>query len=223
MTRAVRHALWWLLDYAYAARWQLRSIFNRTDPKSFASGDKVPVVVLPGVYESWKFMQPLIEELHRRGHPVHVVETLRRNRRPVEDAAAHVNAYLRVAGLRDAVLVAHSKGGLAGKLVMVGPEADRVVGMLAVATPFSGSRYARMIPGRTLRAFSPAHPSIRAIARHLTVNARVVSVFGRFDPHIPEGSELVGARNVRLDTGGHFRILAHPVILSEFEALTEAG
>jgi predicted alpha/beta hydrolase family esterase len=215
--------VWWLLDYAYAARWQLRSIFNRTDPTSFATGGKAPVVVLPGVYESWKFLQPLIEQLHRRGHPVHVIETLRRNRRPVEDAAARVSAFLRSADLRDVVLVAHSKGGLAGKLVMVGPEADRVAGMLAVATPFSGSRYARMVPGRTLRAFSPAHPSIRAIARHHLVNERVVSVFGRFDPHIPEGSELVGARNVRLDTGGHFRILAHPVVLDEFEALTAAG
>lgn len=223
LTTAVRHALWWLLDYAYAARWQVRSFFNRTDPGSFATGDKAPVVVLPGVYETWKFLQPLIEELHRRGHPVHVIETLRRNRPPVEDAAVRVSAFVRSAGLHDVVLVAHSKGGLAGKLVMVGPEADRIAGMLAVATPFSGSRYARVIPGRTLRAFAPAHPSIRTIAGHQSVNARVVSVFGRFDPHIPEGSELVGARNVPVNTGGHFRILAHPAILDEFDALTAAG
>lgn len=219
MRTALRRAAWWLLDYAYAARWQLRAFFNRTDPKSFATGDKAPVVVLPGVYETWKFLQPLLEALHRRGHPVHVIEMLRHNRRPVADAAAHVTAFLRSADLRNVVLVAHSKGGLAGKLVMVGPEADRVAGMLAVATPFSGSRYARMMPGQTLRAFSPAHPSILAIARHQVVNARVVSVFAEFDPHIPEGSDLVGARNVRVDTGGHFRILAHPRILTEFEAL----
>jgi pimeloyl-ACP methyl ester carboxylesterase len=212
--------VWWLLDYAYAARWQLRAVFNRTDPRSFATGAQVPVVVLPGVYESWKFLQPLIEELHDRGHPVHVVETLRHNRRPVADAAAQVTAFLQATDLHEVVLVAHSKGGLAGKLVMVGPESARVAGMLAVATPFSGSRYARMMVGRTLRAFSPAHPSILAIARHENVNARVVSVFGQFDPHIPEGSELVGARNVRLDTGGHFRILADPRIVAEFETLT---
>ncbi|WP_323741057.1 alpha/beta hydrolase [Microbacterium abyssi] len=181
------------------------------------------MVVLPGVYESWKFLQPLIEQLHGRGHPVHVIETLRRNQRPVADAAVEVTAFLEAADLRDVVLVAHSKGGLAGKLVMVGPEAGRVASMLAVATPFSGSRYARMMPGQTLRAFSPVHPSILAIARHQDVNGRVVSVFGEFDPHIPEGSELVGARNVRLATGGHFRILAHPQVLVEFSALVTAG
>lgn len=218
----MRRALWWLLDYAYAARWQLRACFNRTDPQSFATGDCVPVVVLPGVYETWKFLQPLIEQIHGRGHPVHVVETLRHNRRPVADAAAEVTAFLAAADLRDVVLVAHSKGGLAGKLVMVGPETERVAGMLAVATPFSGSRYARMMPGQTLRAFSPVHPSILEIARHQSVNGCVVSVFGEFDPHIPEGSELVGARNVRLATGGHFRILAHPQVLAEFSALVTA-
>lgn len=212
--------MWWVLDYAYAVRWQFRAFFNRTDPASFATGDKAPVIVLPGVYETWKFLQPLVESLHERGHPVHVVEALKDNRRPVADAAEQVAAFLRAADLHDVVLVAHSKGGLAGKLVMVGPEASRVSGMLAVATPFSGSRYARVMVGQTLRAFSPANPSILSIARNQRVNTRIVSVFGQFDPHIPESSELVGARNVRLETGGHFRILAHPQILTEFEALT---
>lgn len=223
MRRMARNGVWWLLDYLYAARWQLRATFNRTDPSSYATGDRAPVVVLPGVYETWKFLQPLIEQLHARGHPVHVVETLRRNRHPITDAAAHVTAFLQSADLRDVVLVAHSKGGLAGKLVMVGAEGERVMSMLAVATPFSGSRYARIMPGQTLRSFSPAHPSILEIARNQSANGRVVSVFGEFDPHIPEGSELVGAHNVRLATGGHFRILAHPQVLAEFAALVARG
>lgn len=220
MRRAIQYAAWWMLDYAYVLRWQLRAFFNRTDPNTFTSGTKAPVVVLPGVYETWKFLQPLIEELHGRGHPVYVVETLRHNRRPVAEAADLVSAVIQSAELRDVILVAHSKGGLAGKLVMVGPAAERVTGMLAIATPFHGSRYARIMLGRTLRAFSPTDLSILDIARHQNVNARVVSVFGQFDPHIPEGSELAGARNVRLDTGGHFRILAHPQVLEEFLALT---
>lgn len=220
MRRLVRYASWWLLDYLYAARWQIRALFDRTDPLTFTTGDRVPVVILPGVYESWKFMQPLIEELHARGHPVHIVDSLRHNRTAVVDMADRVTAYVEAADLHDVVLVAHSKGGLAGKLVMVGPAASRVSSMLAIATPFHGSRYARMLRNPTLRALSPADPTIIAIAAHLNVNSRIVSVFGRFDPHIPESSELTGARNVRLDTGGHFRILAHPDVISEFDALT---
>jgi hypothetical protein len=57
------------------------------------------------------------------------------------------------------------------------------------------------------------------LASDLTANARIVSIFGLFDPHVPEGSELPGAKNVRLETGGHFRILAHPRVLAEVAVL----
>ena len=215
--------VWWARDYAYAVVWQVRAFFNRTDPAMFLSGDRTPIVVLPGVYETWKFMQPLIEELHGRGHPVHVVDLLRRNERPVVEMAERVTEYLEQHDLSDVVLMVHSKGGLVGKQAMAfGAAAGRVRGMLAVATPFGGSSYARlMVLAPTLRIFSPRDATIRALARETAVNAKIVSVYGRFDPHIPEGSELVGAKNVRLETGGHFRILAHPRVLAELAVLAD--
>ncbi len=211
---------WWLRDYVYAGVWQLRAAVNRIDPATFATGSGVPLVILPGVYETWKFLQPLITALHERGHPVHVVAPARRNQRPVADIARQVAAYLEAHDLRDVVLVAHSKGGLVGKQVMMSPgSAERVRGMVAVATPFGGSRYARLMLGRTLRSFSPRDATITALAAETAVNARIVSVYGRFDPHIPEGSALAGATNVELDTGGHFRILAAPRVIAEVAAL----
>ena len=215
----LRKVAWWLADYAYAGYWQLRALFDRTDPATFASGSATPIVVLPGVYETWRFMQPLVEQMHARGHAVHIVDTLRRNERPVVDIAAAVAEFLARRGLTDVILVAHSKGGLAGKLVMTGPAGERVRSMLAIATPFGGSRYARLMVSRTLRAFSPDDPSIVGIARELTVNRQIVSIYAAFDPHIPEGSALAGATNVRLETGGHFRILAHPRVLAELAVL----
>ncbi|RKT35872.1 hypothetical protein DEU34_0377 [Microbacterium sp. AG1240] len=219
----LRVPVWWARDYAYAVVWQVRAFFHRTDPAMFLSGDRTPIVVLPGVYETWKFMQPLIEELHGRGHPVHVIDLLRRNERPVVEMAERVTEYLEQHDLSDVVLMAHSKGGLVGKQAMAfGPAAGRVRGMLAVATPFGGSSYARlMVLAPTLRIFSPRDATIRALARETAVNARIVSVYGRFDPHIPEGSELAGAKNVRLETGGHFRILAHPRVLAELAVLAD--
>jgi alpha-beta hydrolase superfamily lysophospholipase len=144
------------------------------------------------------------------------VGLLHSNSRPVADAAAHVDAYLAQHDLADVLLVAHSKGGLIGKYVMVkGASAARVRGMVAVAAPFSGSRYARYLFLPSLRIFSPKDAVIVALARELVVNERIVSVFGEFDPHIPGGSYLTGAKNVRLDTGGHFRVLAHPRVVAE--------
>ncbi|MDL5350896.1 alpha/beta hydrolase [Microbacterium sp. zg-YB36] len=219
MIDALKAAVWWMRDYAYAGLWQARATFNRTDPDTFLSGDRVPVVVLPGIYETWKFMQPLVAAIHRRGHPVHVLDALHRNERPVVEMAEQVTAYLEEHDLSDVLIVAHSKGGLVGKQVMIGPAGARVRGMLAVATPFGGSRYARLLPSSTLRIFSPTDATIVALAGQAAVNSRIVSVYGRFDPHIPEGSELPGARNVRLETGGHFRILAHPRVVAEFTLL----
>lgn len=221
--RAIRHAGWWIADYAYAARWQLHAFGTRADPRSFASGGGTPVLIIPGVYESWRFLLPVILDLHGRGHPVHVVDPLGSNRVPVAEGARLVEQYLSERGLEEVVVVAHSKGGLIGKHVMAfgadeaaalgGPR--RVRSMVAVAAPFGGSRYARFQLSPTLRSFSPRDATVRRLADAPDANSRIVSVFARFDPHIPEGSELRGARNVRVETGGHFRILAHPRTIAE--------
>lgn len=213
---------WWIADYAYAAAWQVRAAFDRSDPRDFADGPGLPIVILPGVYETWRFMQPMIAALHGRGHPVHVLDAWRHNRRPVADAAEILTRFLEDNAMTDVVLVAHSKGGLAGKTAMIGRAGSQIRGMVAISTPFRGSRYARWMPVRGLRALAPTHPSILALARHVDADSRIVSVYARFDPHIPEGSELVGARrNVRLDTGGHFRVLADPRVIAEIAAMAE--
>lgn len=213
---------WWAADYAYALYWQARAIGGRTAPDAFQSGTATPIVVIPGVYETWRFLQPLIRAMHERGHPVFVVDTLNWNDRPVVEAAELVSAFLAEHDLRGVVLVSHSKGGLIGKYVMsAGHEASRVRSMLAVAAPFGGSLYARFMPLPSLRIFSPKNATILALAHDVSVNSRIVSIYGEFDPHVPGGSELVGAKNVRLDTGGHFRVLANPRVMAELAALAE--
>lgn len=219
MSGILHRALWWSQDYAYAAVQQARAFGSRRQPESYASGERTPILVLPGIYETWKFMEPVIRSVHDLGHPVHVVDVLRRNLGTVPEIADEVGRFIAERDLSDVVLLAHSKGGLAGKLAMLGPEAARVRGMLAVATPFTGSRYARLMLPRTLRALSPRDPSILSLSGQYEVNTRIVSLYARFDPHIPEGSELPGAKNIRLETGGHFRILAQPRVLTELTAL----
>jgi pimeloyl-ACP methyl ester carboxylesterase len=215
---------WWASDYVYAVNRQVATAFTRTSPSTLRTGERTPVVVIPGVYESWKFLAPLIAQAHERGHPVHVVESLRFNLQPVVESADHVAAYLEAHDLHDAIILAHSKGGLIGKYVMTRREGvERVRAMLAVATPFGGSVYARFVLAPTLRIFSPEDLTIRELASEADVNSRIVSVYGAFDPHIPAGSELSGAKNVQLSTGGHFRILRDPQILAELAALDDSG
>ena len=222
MSTLVQIAGWWARDYAYAVGRQLRSAVSRVSPDEFLSGTGRPVVVIPGIYEDWRFMLPLIRELHEAGHPVHVVTVLQRNRLAVPDAAALIADYLHRRDLRDTVFVAHSKGGLIGKYTMMSlDQTRRITRMVAVCSPFLGSRYASYMLLPSLRALSPRNAVTLQLSREQSVNERITSVYGLFDPHIPEGSVLPGARNVQLDTGGHFRILADEDTIRT--VLAEAG
>ncbi|RAX18243.1 alpha/beta hydrolase [Pseudarthrobacter sp. AG30] len=205
-------AVWWAQDYAYATGWQVRGFLSRVQPASFRTGTLQPVVIIPGVYENWQFMMPLIRAIHDAGHPVHVVTVLQRNKLKVPDAARLVAQHLEEAGLHNAILVAHSKGGLIGKYTMLSLDPEhRIDRMIAVCAPFSGSRYARYMLLPSLRIFSPRNALTLQMAREQTINSRITSLYGPFDPHIPEGSVLPGATNIELPVAGHFRILGDPV------------
>ncbi len=208
------HLVWRAADYGLALRWQMRSASRRDGPDAWEHPAHVvgaPVVLVPGVYERWTFLRPLAAALYARGVRVHVVPELGRNARPYEVSAAVLGRYLVARDLHDVVLVAHSKGGLIGKLTMLEHDPGyRVARMVAVNTPFDGSPLARWTLSPALRAFRPAHPTIRALAAELAVNERIVNVQSRWDPHVPGGSTLPGAVAVALETPGHFRPLTDP-------------
>ena len=167
-----------------------------------------PVLMLPGVLESPRFLDPLAAVLRSSGRPVHTVPALRCNGARVAATALLVLDYLERERLTDVTIVAHSKGGLVGKQLMVWPEsAHRIRSMLAIATPFAGSRYARRAPTKMLRDFSPADATLLELSANQEANARILSVAAAVDPQIPDGSVLPGARNITLPIGGHFRPL----------------
>ncbi|WGT47805.1 esterase/lipase family protein [Tessaracoccus lacteus] len=203
-----RRGWFWGADYRYVA-WALGGgLMRRAVPARYADGDGRPVVLLPGVLEDWTMMRPVAEALHAAGHPVHTLPELRRNTATLADGAVIAAAYLAARDLTDVVLVAHSKGGLVGKLVMLGEEGRRVHSLVAVATPFAGSSLARLIPWRVVSSLSPADAAIVDLGARSEVNDRITSISPAFDPHIPGGSHLPGAVNVEVAAMGHFRILS---------------
>lgn len=213
LVRMVRRGWWWLRDYAYVLGRQVGAALRRGGARELAVGraDLRPVLLLPGVYEPWTFLRPLADVLHAAGHAVHVLPGLGYNHRPIPETARAVGAYLTEHDLRDVVVVAHSKGGLVGKRVMLSEDPDgRVRAMVTVNTPFAGSVYARLVPVRAVRAFVPTDATLVALAAERTVDARITSVGSVFDPHVPAGSVLDGAVNLTLPTPGHFRVLTDP-------------
>jgi triacylglycerol lipase len=209
----------YLADYAYALRLMAQGLLHERDDSRYLGGERAPIVLLPGVYEPWTFLRPLAERLHALGHPVHVVRALGTNRRGIPVAAARAQRYLEQHDLRGVVLVAHSKGGLIGKhMMLVNDEAGRIDRLVAIATPFGGSRYAHWMLDPSLRAFRPTDRTMAMLAASAAVNARVTSIYGTVDTHRPEGCELSGATNLEFAVQGHFRVLADAGVLAAVDA-----
>jgi hypothetical protein len=212
--KVLSNGVHWWLDYAYVTYWQMRSGISRVDISRYKNGnDTLPVVLLlPGIYERWQFLKPLADAIDQAGYRLHVVTELGRNSQSVEVSAEVVERYVEGSALGEYVIVAHSKGGLVGKYVMGGRLGKRCLGMVAVNTPFSGSSYARLFFFGPLKMFSPRATIIGILGRLTRVNKRIVSLYSEFDPHIPAGSELVGATNVTLPLKGHFKPLGNALL-----------
>ncbi len=214
-------------DVRHAVVFRAASVRSWTPPQDYPRGARSPVVVLPGVYETWHYLRPVVEVLHDSGHPVHVIPELGLNRDPVPVSAPRVWRVLIDRGLHDVAIVGHSKGGIIGKYLLALEDRDgRVDRVVAIASPFGGSSMARLAPARPLRDFLPTDQTVRQLADQVEVNARITSIFPTYDAHIPEGSALDGARNIELDGRGHFGILRDPrlpqLVVDEVERIGAA-
>lgn len=206
-------------DWAVALRDQLYSLrpHRLADPEP--AGDCVgpPIVLLPGILENPRYLAPLAQWLASHGHPVHQLPALGWNLRGLAASVEKGFDALAALGVEEAVIVAHSKGGLIGKAMMLDPRSDGVLtGMVAVATPFGGSQlWDRMQRSRVVRRsplglFHPEHPELAPLIAEREVNSRIVSLSPRFDQMIPGGSHLDGAVNEVLEVEGHFRAVSNP-------------
>ena len=212
MRRLVGRAFYWWLDYVYAGFYQLFSLLDREAPVRYRHQNGRTVLLIPGVYENWHFMKPIAASIYAAGYDVHVLDGLGYNKGTIESMAAVVDEYISANRLDDVVLVAHSKGGLVGKYLLSSlNKSSAIKGLVAVNAPFSGSRYAYVLPFRSLRVFIPTSPIILALAKDRIANSLITSIYSKFDPHIPGGSKLEGADNIELETRGHFTILSSPL------------
>lgn len=204
-----------VLDYAYAGGSRLGHLRFGTAPDALLAGSGTPVLLIPGVYEPWRYLLAVGTRLNALGHPVHALPGLGYNARPIAETAAFAQQYLEDLSLERVTIVGHSKGGIVGKHMMTTDDVShRIERMIAIASPFSGSTRAKYMPVRTLRVFVPGDPLLSALAANLEINSRITSIFSESDQVIPNGSALEGAVNVRLPVVGHFRLLSDPRTLS---------
>lgn len=226
MMKKMLNVIFWWMDYFYVTRMQIKSAFGRKKPEDYRTKGGEPVLIIPGIYENWRFMQPVAKLLHSKGYDVHVLTGLGYNRGTIEKMALVAKKYLKENNLKNISIVAHSKGGLIGKhLLTITQEPKIIRTLIAINTPFSGSKYAYFFLLPSLRIFTPNSPTLALLNKNSEVNKYITSIYAVFDPHIPGGSYLKGARNIQLDTHGHFRVLAgrkvHAAVLHSLRSIAK--
>ncbi|MDO5719196.1 MAG: alpha/beta hydrolase [Actinomycetaceae bacterium] len=171
-----------------------------------------PVAVgIPGVLESWRFLSTWAQALYQDGWDVHLLPQLRGMNGPLHMLSRRLDDYLTQHDLHDVYLFSHSKGGLVGKMTMVGPQAERIGGLVALGAPWSGSQVATIAPTILgVDNLRPSDPTIRQQFVDQRANNRIVTLQAQWDQHVPSGSWLPGAHVETIDTWGHNWLLESP-------------
>ncbi len=149
----------WVKDYLYAIHKQSLAFLFLKPPVhylGYVKEGKVPVILIPGVFEKWHFFKAIVDPISRTGHPIYVLEHLGYNRKEIPHAAQLVRELIEEKKLKGVVIIAHSKGGLIGKyLLSFYNNAGAVKKLITIATPFKGSYAAKYLPLKSVKEFLP--------------------------------------------------------------------
>lgn len=200
-------------DYAFLAQHQ-RLTDTALLPNNRNSHNP-PIILLPGVFESWHIFDPLVVSLIDHGFPVYTPENLGRSTDRVEDLAQKVRYFIESNNLHNTVLVGHSKGGLVGKYAMVYDDPQqRIDKLFAIATPFTGARLKMFLAAGPLQELAVGSNLVTQLDKAVGANSKIINMKAAFDNHIwGKQPPLTGAENIIVPIVGHHRVLQHPLIL----------
>lgn len=210
MIRKLGH---WLTDYGYMLRGNAYMVRHRKPPSHYLGhivSEKPPVILLPGIFNSWAFLKKLADPISLRGHPVYVISKSGLNLKSIPESAHEVRDLIRKKDLKNVVLLAHSKGGLIGRHLLAYHNKDqRVRKMIAIGTPFAGSKIVRAMFIKSLRELDPESETVREMHAEPHANEKIVSLYSVFDNHVwpHESAVLQGAKNIQVEVPGHHRIV----------------
>ena len=210
----------WLIDYGYMLRGTLSMVIHREPPQHYLGHvveERAPVILIPGVLNKWGFMKHLGDTISRLGHPVYIVPELGYNISSIPASAKILRALIEKENMSGAILVAHSKGGLIGKYLLAHHNTgNRVLGMVAIASPFSGSAMTELFPQETFKELRTDSDIIKDLEQHRSVNEKIISIIPEYDNHVwaDQGSFLDGAfENVEVPIQGHHKVLFSGIVL----------
>lgn len=181
----------------------------KSPPVKWSRGAKGDVVLVPGFSGTWTSLKHVGNLLNSLGYKVHTLPKLGYNFMTIKDASIVLEEYIINNNLQNAVLIAHSKGGLISKYFLVHSRyRNRIRKAICIATPFKGAlpAYFRIL---NLHEFFPHSKFLIDLNKNTSINRLFVNIYPRLDPviMIRNSSSLSGAKNFQIDTVGHLNIL----------------
>lgn len=217
----------WIVDYFYLLRGNMLMLIHKNPPEhylGFVTKKKAPIILIPGISNKWGFLKHLGDSISAKGHPVYTVDKLEFNFFDIPTSAKIVREIIDKNNLEKVIIVGHSKGGLIGKYFLIHENKDgKVKGLIAIATPFSGSKLANQIPGKAHKELAPESKVIGELNSHKEVNSKIISIMPEFDNHVwhEKGSNLSGAINIKVKTKGHHKIIFDKDVINKIIELIE--
>jgi triacylglycerol lipase len=216
--RKAQKLKYWLVDYLHMLRGHAATFLYREPShyRGYVIEGKPPIILIPGVYSKWQFLKKIADTLSLAGHPIYTIPKLGYHTESVARSAALVRELINEKKLEKVIILAHSKGGLVGKyLLAYGNSDERVVKVIAIATPFQGSHVVRFLPFGPLRELHPESGLIKDLYARHDVNGRIVSIYGTKDNHVWPSAHCIldGAKNIQVPVNGHHKILFSKKVL----------
>ena len=217
----MKNVFYWINDYYYLLLGKLLMYIHQKPPKDYlgyAIKDKNPVILIPGNSNKWGFLKKLADTISNLGHPIYISQKLGLNLFDIPTSAKIVREIIDENNLENAIIIGHSKGGLIGKYFLIHENKDnKIKGLIAIATPFSGSRLAKSSLRESFRELTPNSKIIQELDSHKEVNSKIVSIMPEFDNHVwsEKGSYLNGALNIKVPVKGHHKIVFDKAVISK--------
>ena len=219
---------YFLVDIARFFEEEVDMYHYRTAPKDYL---KNPIILIPGVGSKWGGLKHLADFISEKGYPLYVVQELGDNLYDLDYSSKIVRKLIEENDLKNAIIVGHSKGGLIGKYLMVHDDLQhRVLGMVSLATPYSGSKLANFLLIHRWKQFGTGDKGILDLQKHTEVNKKIISISPSFDTLVwnKNKSNLEEAfENIEVSAKGHLNMTydqqVKEKVLGSIEKISKLG
>jgi pimeloyl-ACP methyl ester carboxylesterase len=184
-------------------------------PMQGQRGECLPVILVHGIYCNGAIWRPVAKSLRGAGVAPVVAPDLDPLLGSIDEQACGLAAVVaetcRAHAAEQAVVIAHSMGGLVARRMIATAGGSQVARLVTIGTPHHGTRLAALGIGRAPEQMRPRCAWLGTLetAERSVAAPPIVSIYSRDDEIVVPASSarLEGARNIALSGHGHIALL----------------